>query len=196
MSDAEIQSQPYMQDDPATNPSYYAYHNETNWQDQIVRKSYSKNVYLKVTGGDNIAKYAISLGFLNNDGLTKNTDVSRYNMRFNGDLNLSRRMTATTNLSFTFSEQNLRDQGNAPVTNPLFLALVKAPFLRTNEVSATGIESPIIADRDTLNISNPVAITDIGLGLNKAYRFFGSVGFNYDINKSLRFSVIVLSKLS
>jgi TonB-linked SusC/RagA family outer membrane protein len=191
MSDADIQNQPYMKDDPATNPLYYAYHNQTNWQDLVMKKSYSKNVYLKVTGGDNIAKYAISLGFLNNDGLTKNTDLSKYNMRFNGDLNLSRRMTATTNLSFTFSEQNIRDQGNAAKTNPLFLALVKAPFLRTNDVSSGGIESPIIADRDTLNISNPVAITDLGLGLNKAYRFFGSIGFNYNIVKHLGFSTTV-----
>ncbi|MFM2326152.1 MAG: hypothetical protein RIR31_354, partial [Bacteroidota bacterium] len=190
MSDAQIQNEPYMNDD-ASKSNYYSYHNQTNWQDKVMQKAYAKNVYLKVTGGDNIAKYAISLGFLNNDGLTKNTDLSKYNMRFNGDLNLSRRMTATTNLSFTFSEQNIRDQGNSAKTNPLFLALVKAPFLRTNDVSATGVESPILADRDTLNISNPLAITNLGLGLNKAYRFFGSIGFNYDITKTLKFSTTI-----
>jgi TonB-linked SusC/RagA family outer membrane protein len=190
MTDADIQKQPYMNDDPSSG-YYYAYHNQTNWQDLVMQKAYTKNIYLKVTGGDNIAKYAISLGFLNNDGLTKNTDLSKYNMRFNGDLNLSRRMTATTNLSFTFSEQNLRDQGNASKTNPLFLALIKAPFLRTNDVSATGVESPTIADRDTLNVSNPVAITDLGQGLNKAYRFFGSMGFNYDITKGLTLSTTI-----
>ncbi len=190
MSDAEIQNQPYMNDNPA-NPGYYAYHNQTNWQNLVMNKAYAKNIYLKVTGGDNIAKYAISLGFLNNDGLTKNTDVSKYNMRFNGDLNLSRRMTATTNLAFTFSEQNVRDQGNAATTNPLFLALVKAPFLRTNDVSASGVESPAITDRDTFNISNPLAITDKGLGLNKAYRFFGSIGFNYEFNKKFKLSTTI-----
>ncbi len=190
LSDADIQKQPYMNDDPSV-AGYYAYHNETNWQDLVMKHAYTKNVYLKVTGGDNIAKYAISLGFLNNDGLTKNTDLSRYNMRFNGDLNLSRRMTATTNLSFTFSEQNLRDQGNASKTNPIFLSLVKAPFLRTNDVSVTGVESPTIADRDTLNISNPVAITDLGQGLSKAYRFAGSMGFKYEITKDLDFNTTV-----
>ena len=187
MGDAEIQSQPFMNDDPS-NPTYYAYHNQTNWQDKVLQNAYTKNIYLKVTGGDNIAKYAISLGFLNNDGITKNTDLSRYSMRFNGDLNLSRRMTATTSLGFTFSDQNLLDQGNASKTNPIFLALVKAPFLRTNDVSAAGVESPILADKDTLNISNPVAITDIGKGTNKAYRFFGAIGFNYDITKKLKFT--------
>jgi TonB-linked SusC/RagA family outer membrane protein len=190
LSDADIQKQPYMNDDPASG-NYYAYHNQTNWQDLVMKQAYTKNVYLKVTGGDNIAKYAISLGFLNNDGLTKNTNLSKYNMRFNGDLNLSRRMTATTNLSFTLSEQNLRDQGNASKTNPLFLALVKAPFLRTNDVSATGVESPIIADRDTLNISNPIAITDLGQGLSKAYRFAGSMGFKYEITKDIDFNTTI-----
>lgn len=190
LSDADIQKQPYMNDDPSV-AGYYAYHNETNWQDLVMKQAYTKNVYLKVTGGDNIAKYAISLGFLNNDGLTKNTDLSKYNMRFNGDLNLSRRMTATTNISFTFSEQNVRDQGNAAKTNPLFLALVKAPFLRTNDVSATGVESPTLADRDTLNIGNPLSITDLGQGLSKAYRFAGSMGFKYEITKDLDFSTTI-----
>ncbi len=184
MTDAQIASEPFMNDDKS-NASYYAYHNQTNWQKLVLKQSATQNVYLKVTGGDNIAKYAISLGYLNNGGIISNTDLSRYNMRFNGDLNLSRRMTATTNLSFTFSEQNIRDQGLAAKSNPLFLALVKAPFLRTNDVSATGVESPTLADRDTLNIGNPLAITDKGTGLNKAYRFMGSISFKYDFSRSL-----------
>jgi TonB-linked SusC/RagA family outer membrane protein len=190
MSDGDIQNQPYMNDDP-TNAAYYAYHNQTDWQRKVMQNAYTKNVYLKVTGGDNIARYAISLGFLNNGGLTKNTGLSKYNMRFNGDLNLSRRMTATTNLAFTFSDQQLRDQGNASKTNPLFLALIKAPFMRTNQVSATGVESPILADRDTLNISNPVAITELGQAYNKSYRFFGSIGFNYILTKNIKLSTTI-----
>jgi TonB-dependent SusC/RagA subfamily outer membrane receptor len=76
MTDAQIQSQPYMNDDKSS-PGYYAYHNQTNWQDLVVQKAQTKNIYLKVTGGDNIAKYAISLGFLQNDGLTKNTNLGK-----------------------------------------------------------------------------------------------------------------------
>jgi hypothetical protein len=41
MTDAQIQSEPYMNDDPA-NPSYYAYHNQTNWQDLVMKQSYAK----------------------------------------------------------------------------------------------------------------------------------------------------------
>jgi TonB-linked SusC/RagA family outer membrane protein len=187
MSDASIQALPYMNDNPS-NPEYYKYHNNTDWQKEVLNRSYSKNVYLKVTGGDNIAKYALSLGYMSTGGIIRKTDLTRYNMRFNGDLNLSKRLTATTNLSFAFNEQTLRDQGTATKTNPLFLALVKSPLLREKDVSDKGIESPTLADRDTFNISNPLVITDIGLGVNKNYRFLGSIGFNYEISKSFSLS--------
>nr|WP_166437229.1 SusC/RagA family TonB-linked outer membrane protein [Niastella caeni] len=187
MSDADIQSQPYMNDDP-NNPLYYLYHNNTNWQNLIFNKSTTKNIYLKVTGGDNIAKYGLSLGYMGNDAVIKNTDFSRFNMRFNGDLNLGKRMTATTNLSFTFNQQNLRDQGISNKTNPVFLALTKSPLLYFKELSDKGIESPLLADRDTFNVTNPVAITDAALGSNKSYRFLGSVAFNYEITPSLALS--------
>lgn len=183
LSDADIQALPYMNDTKG-NEDYYRYHNNTDWQKEVFNKSYTKNIYLKVTGGDNIAKYALSLGFMNNGSITRNTDLKRYTMRFNGDLNLSRRLTATTNLSFGFNEQNLRDQGTATKTNPIMVALTKSPLLRVHEVSGTGIESPSFADRDTFNISNPVVLTDKAIGVNKTYRFLGSIGFNYRLSKS------------
>ena len=190
LTDAQIQAQPYMNDDKSNN-DYFRYHNNTDWQDQVLKNGNTKNIYLKVTGGDNIAKYALSLGFMKNDAPVKNTDLTRYNMRFNGDLNLSKKLTATTDLSFTFDEQNLRDQGTAFKTNPIFLALVKSPFLRVKEVSDAGIESPTLAGRDTFNISNPVVITDNASGLNRRYRFLGSIGFNYQVQKSLILSTSV-----
>jgi TonB-linked SusC/RagA family outer membrane protein len=184
LTDAQIQALPYMNDDKA-NPDYYRYHNNTDWQDQVYQQSSAKNIYLKVTGGDNIAKYALSLGYMKNGGVTKGTGLTRSNMRFNGDLNLNRKLTATTNLSFTFNDQDLRDQGTASKTNPVFLALVKSPLLRVKEVSEAGIESPVFAGRDTFNITNPVVITDNASGSRTNYRFFGSIGFNYEVIKSL-----------
>ena len=56
LTDAQIQAQPYMNDDK-TSKDYYRYHNNTDWQNLVLKKGYTKNIYLKVTGGDNIAKY-------------------------------------------------------------------------------------------------------------------------------------------
>ena len=190
LTDAQIQALPYMNDN-TSNKDFYRYHNTTNWQDQVVDNSNTGNIYLKITGGDNIAKYGLSLGYMSAGSLIKNTDLKRYNMRFNGDLNLSNKLQATTDLSFTFYEQNFRDQGTANKTNPIFLALVKSPFLRGKEVSDSGIESPSYAGRDTFNISNPSVLIENSKGSGRGYRFLGAISFHYQVLKSLLFSTTV-----
>lgn len=181
-TDAQIQAQPYMNDNPATNPAYYQYHNNTDWQKTVFNKSYSQNYFLKVTGGDNIAKYALSVGYLKNNGVIDSTGLQRYSTRFNADLNLTSKLTANTNLSFSSSEQTLRDQGISAVS-PMLVGLVKAPFLAVNQISETGVQSPNLADVDVFNVSNPVALIRNASQTNKYYRFFGSVKFNYQFNK-------------
>lgn len=189
-TDAQIRDYSYMNDN-TTNPDYYRYHNNTDWQKEVLHNSSFKNYYLKVTGGDNIARYAISLGVLANSGVLKETSINRYNTRFNADLNLSKKLTATTNLSFTFNDLDIKDQGPAPKTNPLYVALIKSPLVNVNEVSSTGASSPVLTDTDTFNISNPVALVNTMQGFNKNYRFAGSVGFNYDFSKLFNLSTTV-----
>ncbi|MDI3319213.1 SusC/RagA family TonB-linked outer membrane protein [Pinibacter soli] len=184
MTAKDIQSLPYMNDDPSK-PGYYMYHNSTDWQKQVLKNSSIANGYLKITGGDNVAKYALSMGFLKNNGVIASSGLSRYNTRFNADFNLSRRLTAATNLSFTYTEQQLKDQGANYKTNPIYAALIKSPFLSTHEVADNGIESPSLADADIFGKSNPVAIIQNMQALNKNYRFIGSVNFNYSINKNI-----------
>ena len=177
----QIQKQPYMTDD-INSPQYYRYHNNTNWQHEIFQNSMSNNIYLKVAGGDNIARYALSMGYLKNQGVIKNTSVQRYNTRFNADMDLSKRLLVNANLSFAYAEQMAQNMGINAKLNPLYVALVKAPFLGLHEVNEKGIESPNLADVDTLGVSNPSILVNNVLGINKSYRFFGSLKFNYTIN--------------
>ncbi|QJD95246.1 SusC/RagA family TonB-linked outer membrane protein [Mucilaginibacter robiniae] len=184
MSPTQIAAQPYMNDN-LSNPDYYTYHNNTNWQKQVFKNGYNQNYNLRVAGGDNIAKYVLSVGYGNNKGISQATDLSRYTTRFNADLNISRHFTVNTNLSFSYNEQNLRDQGVYPKTNPLYVGLIKSPLLRANEVNNQGIESPNISDSDIFGVSNPIAINDNVQALSKNYRFFGNINFRYQINKYL-----------
>jgi TonB-linked SusC/RagA family outer membrane protein len=186
----ETKALPYMNDDPS-NPDYYRYHYNNNWQDKVFRNSYSQNAYMKITGGDNIATYGLSMGFLKSQGVVENTNLNRYNMRFNADLNLSTRLTASTNISFVYSDQILKDFGLSTSTNPIYAALVKAPFLPANEVANNGVESPALADKDTFRVSNPTALTQTMQATNKSYRFIGSVNFNYKFANSLSLGTTV-----
>jgi TonB-linked SusC/RagA family outer membrane protein len=181
MTDDQIKKQPYMTDD-LLSPEYYRNHYNTNWQDAIFKNGMSRNVYLRVTGGDNIARYALSMGYIKNEGVIKNTDLVRYNTRLNADLNLSKRLNVNSNLSFAYGEQNVQHLGLNTKLNPIYVALVKSPFLPIQEVDKDGAESPNLADVDTLGMSNPVTLVQNVLAINKSYRFFGSLNFNYTIN--------------
>lgn len=184
MSSTQIQAQPYMNDNTA-NPDYYRYHNNTDWQKQVFKNSYSNDYYLKVTGGDAIARYALSLGYLGNDGITKNTDLTRYNTRFNATLNLTRKFTADASLSFSYSQQNLQEQGNNAKLNPILAAQFKSPLTAIRALDDKGVPSPNLSDADIFNISNPVALIEKAQETNKSYRFAGIVNFKYQFNKYL-----------
>lgn len=185
-----IAAMPFMIDDTASNAEYYRYHNNTNWQNIIMKSCITNNYFLKVTGGDNIATYALSVGYSKNKGVIKATDLTRYNTRFNADFNFSKRFTGSANLSFTFNEQNLKDQGISDKTAPVFLALTKAPFLTANEVNSKGVFSPNFEETDILGVSNPAVLINNMQAFNKTYRFFGSFRFNYEISKSISASAL------
>ncbi|SIS94869.1 TonB-linked outer membrane protein, SusC/RagA family [Filimonas lacunae] len=190
LTPAQIAAQPYMNDD-VTSPLYAQYHNNTNWQNQVLRNSMNRNIYLKITGGDNIATYGLTVGYLKNEGVIRNTDMSRYNTRFNAEFNFTKRFTGTANLSFTYNSQNLKDQGMSLKTAPLVNALTKAPFLHVNEVNEKGVVSPNLADRDTLGFSNPAVLVSDMKASNRFYRFFGSFSFHYEINRFLKASTLI-----
>lgn len=189
ISRTTIAALPYMNDNKnASNPDYYKYHNETDWQDQVFKNSFDQNYFLRIIGGDNIAKYGLSISVNQDKGILDQTDASKYTARFNSDLNLTKKLTGNTNLSVGFGEQKLKDQGLSVISNPIFLSLVKAPFLNINDVNSDGQTSPNLAESDVFGISNPRAIVENGLNKKKSYRFFGSINFDYQFNKAFKLS--------
>lgn len=190
LSSSEIAALPYMVDDRA-HPQYAANHYNTNWQKKVMENSMANNYFLKVTGGDNIATYGLSMGYTKSQGIVKTTDLSRYSTRFNAVFNFTQKFTGYANLAFTYNEQHMKDQGIAPTTAPVYLSLIKAPFLHDHEVNSEGVESPNLANVDALGISNPSAVIEKMQAFNKYYRFYGSFGFKYDINEHLNASTLV-----
>lgn len=189
LSSQDIANLPYMNDNVGS-PGYYQYHNETDWQKQVLKSSYNQNYFLKIRGGDEIARFGLSVGYLDNQGIVDGTESKRYTTRLNAALRLTERLTVDANLSFINNEQELWDQGNID-TSPLYLGLTKAPFLRYNVVNDAGEVSPNFADVDYFNVSNPMAIFSKGFATNKNYRFFGDLKFNYELSKSWNITSIL-----
>jgi TonB-linked SusC/RagA family outer membrane protein len=182
LSGEEIGNMPYNNDNVAF-AEYTRYHSDTDWQSEIFKQSLDQNYYLKVTGGDNIARYALSVGYNNEQGVIDNTKLDKYTARFNGDMQINKKFTAQTNISMGYGQQVLKDQGLSPKTNPIFLSLIKAPFLHPNELAADGNVSPVYAEADIFDVSNPLQIIHNGNNNKKSYRFLGSVIFDYKFSE-------------
>ncbi|WP_160066779.1 SusC/RagA family TonB-linked outer membrane protein [Sphingobacterium bovisgrunnientis] len=183
----EIGAMPFNNDNPNF-LQYPVYHNETNWQNEVLKNSLDQNYFLRVTGGDNIANYALSVGYNNEKGIIDNTNQNRYSARFNGDMRLAQKLSARTNISVGYGQQGLKDQGLSPKTNPIFLSMMKAPFLNTHDLAADGTVSPNYAEADYFGYSNPMQLVFNGINNKKAYRFHGSINFDYNFNNELTLS--------
>lgn len=189
-SQQQIANMPWMNDNTQSG-YYYQYHNNTNWQDQVFKSSTNQNYYLKIRGGDDIAKYGLSIGYLNSEGVIGDSNLKRYTTRLNAALRLTEKLSVDANLAFIYNIENQYNQGLAYKTSPMYLALTKSPFLAINAVSETGEFSPNLADVDIFNTGNPMSIIQNGLGINKNYRFTGNLNFNYNFNKSLKANLIL-----
>ena len=168
------------------NVDYFRYNANTNWQKQVLGPSLNQNYYMNVSGGDEIAKYVLSLGYLNQEGMVTNTDFSRFNTRFNSEIKFSKKFKVLANMSFVYSTKHLPNEGGNISLNPILASLVKAPFTAPNIYDEEGKKSPNLEDADYWNLSNPYVLVNNRNNLvNINYRFFGSFEFIYNINRYL-----------
>jgi len=139
---------------------YFRFNHETNWQDEIFRNAIFNDVYFRVRGGDQIARYGLSVGYLKHNGNIINTDMDRLNIRFIGTFRIFEwlRMYVSSNLSN--SNNDLRDAATFPKASPVLTALQKSPLL-----------SPYAYDKN----GNLRFEGDLG----KSLKLNSNIGYNY-----------------
>lgn len=169
---------------------FITYNHNTNWQNEVFQNSYMNNAHFSIKGGDAIAKYGLSVGFLKNNGIIKNTSYNRVNIRLIGAFEIFSwlKMNVATNL--TSSNTFLKESGLSPVTSPILSSLWKSPMLNPYEYDDAGNRLAIIDEVDQLGTSNPTAIVNLSDAQAKNYRFITSVNVIGDITKDLKFTAL------
>lgn len=166
-------------------PDYYyynIYHNDTDWTRYVYDEAFSQNYSLNVQGGDDIANYNLSLGYANADATIKGNSYSRFNLRLNSDVKLSKRVNVRLDASYSDVNRDLRNDGvpnnvdEGTLTAPGFLSLVKSPFLSPFAYDTQKNLSSFLAAADDYlkevvteggSLANPVSIVRYGDALNK-----------------------------
>jgi len=170
---------------------YNRYNNNTNWQDEIYRIGIIQKYHLFLKGGDDIATYNISTGYLNHEGILKNSSYNRFNLRVNGKINISDKFSVMPNTKLSLANSNLMEQGYNIASNPILAAQFKSPLMFPVKIDAQGNELGTIDDIGVFNVSNPAAIVQNVDAENKNYHFITSVKAQYVFSKYLSISTFV-----
>ncbi|HEY8919312.1 MAG TPA: SusC/RagA family TonB-linked outer membrane protein, partial [Chitinophaga sp.] len=120
-------------------------HPNVNWYDAIFKQySYQQNTNLDISGGNNVVKYFISGGALNQNGLVRsfpdprgnvntNYNFKRYNFRSNLDLKANKTLDLRLDVTTRFSTTNSPNLTAASALSEVFdfsrLTPFTAPFL-------------------------------------------------------------------
>ena len=180
---------PFLKDDP----EYYynfLYNNDTDWQSLIYRPATIADNNLRIRGGDNIAKYDLSVGVLNQDGTLENTFLTRYNTSLNADITLSKKVNLFSSVGFAYINSRQHEQGILNATNPILTSLYKAPILNPYEKDEFNHQLPTYDIVRQFNVSNPLAaVNDIEMETSY-YNLFLKTGINYRLSDHLQLTGI------
>ena len=160
------------------------YSNNTNWQDEIFKTGRLQKYHIFLKGGDNIANYNISTGYLKHSGIINNTSLSRFNLRINGKINITNKFSFSPNFKLSLSDSYLMEQGHNQVTNPIIAANLKSPLMKPGSTPGE-TDDNFLEDIGVFNVSNPYVIVKTLDAQSRNFQLLTSGKFNYSLSKKL-----------
>jgi len=153
----------------------FVYGNNTNWQNIIFKNAVMNDFYFRIKGGDEIAKYGLSVGYQSNQGVLKNTNFDRFSVRFVGSFNMFNwlKFNVSSNLSSNIS--HLKESARSFETSPILTSLLKNPLMIPYEFDSDGNQLMVRKDLDELGVSNPLSTIEGFDAVNKNYRFLTTI---------------------
>ena len=112
---------------------------DEDWIKQVTANAPLRQEYqLSLSGNNKVAKYLFSLSYLDEDGLLKTTDFSRYTARANIDLNINKYLDTGLNLNYSHTESSFLGASGSNNTNVWFSAQLMAPIYPVYQKNADG----------------------------------------------------------
>lgn len=155
----------------------------TNWQDLIYQTAYSQNHQLNLSGGDKKLKYAVSMGYLGQEGIVKNSRYDRGSIRINLDREINNKLKFGVSMSGSISKNKAAMQSsnrNDASTSVVYGALLSRPF-----VSPYTVDDEI----DQTQQGNPLTLINLADDQNRITSILANMFINYTIAKGLDFKV-------
>jgi TonB-linked SusC/RagA family outer membrane protein len=155
----------------------------TNWQDLIYRTAHSQSHQLGLSGGDDKFKYAVSLGYLGQQGVVKNSKYDRGSLLVNLDRQVNKRLKFGVSINGAISKNKAAMQSskrNDASTSVVYGALLSRPY-----------SAPLTADDqiDQTQRGNPLTIIELADDQNRFTTILAKMYLDYTVAPGLDFKV-------
>lgn len=163
------------------NPEY-----DTDWQKEATRTAFRQNHQIGIYGGLEQSAYAVSLGYLSEQGIMLASKLERVNMRLNLDNQVTDKLKVSTSLTVNRSKDNKIDTDNGGL-NASRAMLEMFPFLPVKYADGTYSNSSDHPGGE--GTDNPVAILTEIKDIYTITRVLGNVYAEYELAKGLKLRV-------
>ena len=183
---------PWLNGNSSSN-NYYKYNNNTDWQESTFKPAAVQKYHFFLKGGDDIATYNISTGYLNHKGLMDESGYNRFNLRINGIINITDKFSITPNVKLSLADSYTPNSGYSTWKNPIASSVLMPPIMAAfARDKATGTQLNYLDDvGNVFDVSNPTAVVLNSKGSNRNYTILSSMKAQYKFSERLILSELL-----
>ena len=151
----------------------------TDWQDVMFNNAMVYKANVNITGGSKNASFSASGGYLNRDGILRNTSHESYNIRLKSDFTfLNNRVTVGESLIIRLTNS----EGNGVSLDGIMRFPAVIPVYDPTNPTGWGTSSDI-------NLPNPVAMSEISNSKGEGTQIFLNAYLQAEIIKGLKYKL-------
>ena len=161
---------------------------DNNWQDLLFRNAKMEQYELSLSGGTEKTQYAFSASYMQQDGISINTDYNRFNFKTSISSKITDRLQVGINMNAYYSTANEQANGkDAPIMYALNLPPIY-PLRNPDGTYGSMVQNPEILAGD---VANPIGIAEQISNVRKRNGWMGILFAEWDVMKDLKYKMSV-----
>jgi len=163
----------------------------TNWQRELFKTAPMQQYNLSVTGGTEKATYAISAGYLDQDGIAYGSSFKRYTLRSSLDINAKDWLKIGASIAASHSKQNINSVAGSS-EGLIQIALKQSPAVSARSIDG-GYDGPEDAN---FAQSNPIGLANLLENYNNKSGVRSNLYLDFKIIEGLNFRTEVSNDIN
>lgn len=157
----------------------------TDWQKLVYRTAPYQSISLSLTGGSNATNYSFSMGYIDQDGIVKNTNYKKYSFRTKVDFRPSDKFRISLNIAPNYTVSKNMPDGD--FTSPQGAATFMPPIIPVYMPDGSYGDTQKFPGSSAIQMANPLQIIDLYQSHTYGTFLLSNADLEWNILKGLKF---------